>query len=157
MKGIEEVFQRHGRSPEVLLRVLLDLQEISPTNSLSEETLEIVAQEMGLSTVKVYEIATFYSMFRLGKKEGKFLIEVCKSAPCHVCGCQRVMSLLQNELGIHMEETTSDGRFTLTSSSCFGACNMGPAIKIGEKVYGNLNSQTIRNVLAPYREVAIHG
>ncbi len=153
MVDMKEILDRHGRSPEVLLRVLMDLQEESGTNSLSQELIQEVAGEMGLAESKVYETASFYSMFHLGEKKGKFVIEVCKSAPCHVCGCQQVISLLQTELGVKVGGTTPDGRFTLNTSSCFGGCDMGPAIKIGEKVYGNVNSLSLKEILRTYREV----
>lgn len=156
MVTLKEIMDKNGRTPEKLLQILLDLQENSNTNCLTEEDIKNVAAELDMPNSKVYEVATFYNMFHLGEKRGKYLIEVCKSAPCHVCGCKAVVNMLQTDLGIKVGQSTPDGRFTLITSSCFGGCDVGPAIKIGEKVYGNLDSLRLKEILATYKEVGLN-
>jgi NADH:ubiquinone oxidoreductase subunit E len=153
--GLEKVLpviEKYGKSKEKLIQIMLELQDVNENNYLPEEWVRLVAEELEYPLSKVYETISFYAMFNL-KPKGKHVIEVCKSAPCHVNGAGNLLSMLEKELGIKVGETTKDNMFSLEHSSCFGACDIAPAIKIGEKVYGNLDEQKLRNLLDSYREV----
>lgn len=151
MEKVSEVLNRFGNSKDNLIQVMLELQRISGTNSLPHEWVAFVAESLNMPVSKVYSVITFYSMFGT-EPRGKYLVEVCKSGPCHVSGSKNVLKLLEEKLGIKPGETTGDGVFTLINSSCFGACDIAPAIKIGEEVYGNLTSEKLSEIVDSYRE-----
>lgn len=151
MEKVQEVLKRFGNKGENLIQIMLELQQLSGKNYLPEEWVEYVANELNLPMSKVYGVITFYAMFD-NEPRGKNLIEVCKSGPCHVSDAESIVILLEKELGIKLGETTSDGLFTLEQSSCFGACDIAPAIKIGENVYGNLTQDLLREIVGSYRK-----
>ncbi len=148
---VREVVEKYGGVCEKLVQILLELQEISGQNFISKEVALTVAEEMGLPLSKVYDVITFYSMFSVEPK-GRHIIEVCKSAPCHVNRPQSVVNMFESALGIRMGETTPDKTFTLQHSSCFGACDISPAIKIGDEIYGNLTEDKVLEIINSYRE-----
>lgn len=152
LQQVQEIIKNNDSSSERLVQILLDLQEASGYNYISKESAIMVAEELELPLSKVYDVITFYSMLYTEPK-GKHIIEVCKSAPCHVNNPQNVVNMFQNALSIKIGETTDDRVFTLQYSSCFGACDIAPAIKIGDTVYGNLNEKKVQEIIKSYREV----
>ena len=151
MEKVNKVLEKYRYDKGNLIQIMLELQDASGKNYLPVHWVEHVSKELDLSLSKIYEVITFYAMFHT-EPRGKYLIEVCKSGPCHVSGSENIIQLLEKELGILKNETTKDGLFTLEMSSCFGACDIAPAIKIGEKVYGNLTEVTLKAVINSYRE-----
>ena len=85
------------------------------------------------------------------RPSGRHIIRICESAPCHVAGAAEIINSLLNELGVEMGGTTSDGIFTVETSSCLGVCGVAPAIMIDDTVYGNLVSEDLPAVLRRYR------
>lgn len=156
MEKVREILNRYGNSKENLIQVMLELQNISGTNSLPHEWVEFVAKELDMPFSKVYSVISFYSMFG-NTPRGKYLVEVCKSGPCYVTGAKNILQLLEDKLNIKPGQTTEDGVFTLIQSSCFGACDIAPAIKIGENVYGNLTSEKLSEIVESYREDQYNG
>lgn len=151
METVKGVLEKFGTGKENLIQIMLELQQLSGNNYLPQEWVEEVAKALDMPMSKVYGVITFYAMFDT-EKRGKNLIEVCKSGPCHVAGAENVMELLEKVLGIKPGQTTADGLFTLEFSSCFGACDIAPAIKIGEEVYGNLTEAKLNEIVNSYKE-----
>lgn len=147
-----KIINTYNKSKEMLIQILLELQEASGYNYLPEEWMKIVAFELDLPLSNVHNVATFYEMFST-EPRGKHLIEVCNSGPCHVNNSKGLVDMLEKNLGIKMGETTQDKLFTLTYSSCFGGCEVSPAIKIGENIYGNLDEEKIEQLIKNYRGV----
>ena len=151
MEKVVGVLQKYGWAKENLIQIMLELQKLSENNCLPKDWVAKVAETLELPLSKVYGVITFYSMFHT-EPTGKYFIEVCKSGPCHIAGAENVLHMLEKELGIKPGETTPDGCFTLTKSSCFGACDIAPAIKIGEKVFGNLTKDKLKEIISSCRE-----
>lgn len=147
---IKEIVEHYRYSRERLLSILLDIQKASEFNYISEEAAEAAAKLLDMPITKLYDVISFYSMLNLEPK-GKYIIEICKSPSCHVNSCREKAKIFEKLLGISMGQTTEDKLFTLEYTSCFGACDVGPAAKIGEKVYGNLDSEKIENIIKVYR------
>ncbi len=143
---LDEIMESYDDPKERLIQILLDLQKASGQNFLPRECIEKISKKLKMPLSEVCEVATFYSMFNHQPK-GKYVIEVCKSAPCHVRGSKNVLTMLEDELGIKLGETTADGLFTIQHSNCFGACDISPAIKINDKVYGNLTKDRIEDII----------
>ena len=105
-----------------------------------------MADLLAVPQARVYEVATFYSMFRRGPA-GKHLIQVCRSVSCSLVGAEQIIDHLKKRLGIGLEETTADKRFTLSSVECLGACDKAPAMLIDDELYGNLTIPKVSQIL----------
>ena len=99
---------------------------------LATETMDFVAQDLGMAPVAVYEVATFYNMYDL-KPGGKYKLTVCTCLPCGLQGSLDAADYLKSKLGVGFNETTADGRFTLKEGECMGACAMSPVILVNNK------------------------
>jgi NADH-quinone oxidoreductase subunit E len=99
---------------------------------LSTETMDFVAQYLGMPPVAVYEVATFYSMYNL-EKVGRHKLTLCTCLPCGLQGALDAADHLREKLGIDFNETTADGRFTLKEGECMGACAMAPVLLVNNK------------------------
>jgi NADH-quinone oxidoreductase subunit E len=94
---------------------------------LSSETMDFVAEYLGMPPVAVYEVATFYAMYDL-EPMGKHKLCICTNLPCALSGATEAAQHLKKKLGIDWNETTTDGRFTLKQGECFGACGDAPVL-----------------------------
>jgi NADH-quinone oxidoreductase subunit E len=99
---------------------------------LSAVSMDDVARHLGLPTIAVYEVATFYSMFEM-KPTGRFKLTLCTNLPCALSGATAAAEHLKKRLGIGFGETTGDGKFTLKEGECFGACGDAPVILVNNK------------------------
>ncbi len=99
---------------------------------LSSETMDAVAEHLGMPPVAVYEVATFYSMYNL-KPTGKYKLTLCTCLPCGLQGSLAAADHLREKLGIDFNETTPDGMFTLKEGECMGACAMAPVLLVNNK------------------------
>lgn len=120
---------------------------------VSDAGVELAADLLGLSPLQVDEVATFYDkIYR--SPVGRKVIHVCDSICCWSRGAEKVYGHLQQVLGIAPGETTSDGLFTLLPTCCLGACGEAPAMRIDERLYGNLTVERIDEILAAERQEA---
>ena len=94
---------------------------------LSTETLDFVAQYLGMPPIAVYEVASFYTMYDL-KPRGRYKLALCTNLPCALQGATHAAEYLKKALGIGFNETTADGRITLKEGECFGACGDAPVM-----------------------------
>jgi NADH-quinone oxidoreductase subunit E len=99
---------------------------------LASETMDFVAQYLGMPPVAVYEVATFYNMYKL-KPDGRHRITVCTNLPCALSGGEDAAEHLKRKLGVGFNETTSDGCFTLKEGECMGACGDAPVLLVDNK------------------------
>lgn len=114
------------------------------------EVQKFIAKEMDVTVADVYGVVTFYSRFST-EPVGDHLIGVCLGTACYVKGSQNILDELVKELGIKQEETTKDGKFTLTATRCVGACGLAPVIMIDNDVYGRLSPKQIPDILSKYK------
>ena len=99
---------------------------------LSPETMQEVADYIGMPAIAVQEVATFYNMYNL-KPAGKHKITVCTNLPCALSGGERAAHHLKQKLGINYRETTDDGEFTLMEGECMGACGDAPVLLVNNE------------------------
>jgi NADH-quinone oxidoreductase subunit E len=99
---------------------------------LSSETMDEIARYLGMPSVAVYEVATFYSMYNL-KPTGRYKLTLCTCLPCGLQGALAAGDHLRERLGIDFNETTPDGRFSLKEGECMGACAMAPVLLVNNK------------------------
>ena len=99
---------------------------------LSTETMDFVAQHLGMAPVQVYEVASFYTMYNL-KPAGKHKLTICTCLPCGLQGSLDAADHLKRKLGVDFNEVTPDGKFMIKESECLGACAMAPVILVNNK------------------------
>jgi NADH-quinone oxidoreductase subunit E len=116
---------------------------------LTTELMDAVAEYLGIEKVAVYEVATFYSLYHL-KPVGKHVIYFCRNISCMLRGADVLFAHLKNRLGINLNETTSDGKFTLREAECLGACIAAPACQIDKQYHENLTPEKIDEMLDHY-------
>lgn len=147
---VKEVLLKYGNTPDKLIGAMLAYQRSTPCNYLTEDDIKEFAKETGLPVSRVYSVASFYSLLSM-KPRGKYIIQVCYDVPCYVNGSVNVVKELEKKLKTKMGGTTDDGLFTLEYSSCLGCCDKAPVMQIGSKLYGNLTSEKISEILTVYR------
>jgi NADH-quinone oxidoreductase subunit E len=130
-----------GQQKSALLPVLHIAQE-ELGGYLSVDVMDYVADLLDLQPIEVYEVATFYSMFYLGKV-GKYVLEVCQTGPCAICGGEEIMEYLKKKLNINSGETTPDGLFTLHAVECLGGCGYAPVMQVNSEFHENLTKVKI--------------
>ncbi len=99
---------------------------------LSAEVIDAVAHYLGMPTIAVYEVASFYSMYNL-KPTGRFKLTICTNLPCALQGATAAAQHLKQRPGIDFGETTGDGKFTLKEGECMGACGDAPVVLVNNK------------------------
>lgn len=149
VKQIEKIALRYKNEPDQLMRILLDIQKIA-FNAFPRDVAVIVSRITGIPEAKLYGFISFYAMFS-PEPRGTYVVRMCKSAPCHVCGAVPVMEAIVRTLGIKPGETTKDGRFTLEYCQCLGVCESSPAILVNDKVYKNLTPGRAATLMEDYQ------
>ena len=115
--------------------------------------MELAAQILGTTPVRIEEVATFYDkLYR--QPVGRKVIHVCDSICCWSRGGEELYAWLQEKLGIAPGETTADGAFTLLPTCCLGACGEAPAMLIGLTTYGDLTPEKVEAILERERNLA---
>ena len=125
---------------------LLDLAQRQNGGWLSRAALDCVAQYLQMPPIRVYEVATFYTMFNL-KPVGRHHVQVCTNLPCWLRGSDTVVAACRKHLGIGPGETTADGQFTVSEVECLGACVNAPMVQIGDDYYEDLTADSMGSVL----------
>ncbi len=134
-----------GRQASAVLP-LLDLAQRQAGGWLPLAAMDHVAGILDMASIRVYEVATFYSMFNLDPV-GRYLVQVCTTTPCWLCGSEAVAKACEDTLGIRFGETTPDGVFTLKEVECLGACVNAPMVQINDDYYEDLDADRARAVL----------
>lgn len=127
------IVQSHDCSTSNLIAILQDIQ--AACSYLSEESLTVVAEMLGVSVSSVYSVATFYENFSLEPK-GRHIIKVCAGTACHVRKSGPIYDAIHEYLGLNdKRKTSSDGMFTLETVACLGACGLAPVMTVDGEVY----------------------
>lgn len=116
---------------------------------LTEPVMDAVADYLDMPRVAVYEVASFYSMYHM-KPVGRHTINVCTNISCQLRDSHVIFDALQKKLDVSAGETTKDGRFTLCSVECLGACVNAPMMQVDKDYHENLTVDVLDGVLAEY-------
>lgn len=120
---------------------------------LTDEAVVEAAEILGLSTLQVEELATFYELI-YRRPVGRRVIHVCDSISCWSVGCAAILEHLKARLGVEPGGTSGDGMFTLVPCACLGNCGEGPTMMIGDTLYGRLTPARVDEILAQERKSA---
>ena len=138
--GLEKMVQSVSHPQEQAVNVLLAIQD--KAGYVSDDGVRFAAEILGISPVKVEEVATFYN-YIYREPVGKHVIVVCDSVICWLNGYITLQDYLSEKLNIALGETSSDGVFTLLPGCCLGYCDQAPAVLIDKTLYGNLTIEKI--------------
>ncbi len=108
--------------------------------------MDEIARIVDVPPIRVYEVATFYSMYNL-EPVGKYLVQLCTTTPCWLCGSSGIVDACEKNLGIHVGESTRDGMFTLMEVECLGACANAPMVQVNDIFYEDLTPDSMGALL----------
>lgn len=129
------------------------LQEIQEDHGyLSEEAIVKVGNFLGLSTTKIFGLATFYDRFRF-IPSGKIKITVCHGTSCFLNGSQAVINRIKEETGVIPGQTTRDGNFSYEIVTCMGGCNNGPLINVNGEYHTHVKADQLPELIKKLKYV----
>jgi NADH-quinone oxidoreductase subunit E len=157
-KAVKEILERYpSYAKKSAVMPLLDLaqrqvakegEKASPPYGgwIPRAAMDEIAEIIEQAPIKVYEVATFYSMYNLAPV-GKYLVQLCTTTPCWLCGSAGIVSACEEELGVHVGESTDDGLFTTIEVECLGACVNAPMMQINDNYYEDLTPEKTKEIL----------
>lgn len=144
---LREFLKKHKDQPGAVMPVLQETQKIF--GYLPEEALIIAAEELDIPLADLYSVASFYTQFSFNPK-GVHQVSVCLGTACYVKGASEVLEAVEKRLGIHAGGITRDGRFSLDTTRCIGACGLAPVMTVGNDVYGRMTPDKVDSILDKY-------
>ena len=145
-----EIIESFGCEQSNLIAIMQDIQ--AEYNYLSEEALVLIAEKLGISTAKVYSVATFYENFSLEPK-GKHVIKICAGTACHVRKSGPIYDAIYDYLKLSgKKKTSADGLFTLETVACLGACSLAPAMTVNDEVFAKMSPESAIDLINVLRE-----
>ncbi len=144
---IREICASFNKDPQELINMLHSCQE--HFGYLPAEVQEVISSETGIPVAKIYGVVTFYSFFTMTPK-GKNPVSVCLGTACYVRGAEKVLEEFKKELGLQVGQVSNDGKFSLSTLRCVGACGLAPVVLVGDKTYGRVAPDDVKNILKEY-------
>jgi NADH:ubiquinone oxidoreductase subunit E len=127
-----------------LIPILQEIQD--DLGYLSEESIVKTGNFLGLSTTKIYGLATFYERFRF-VPSGKIQIRICNGTSCYLNGSQSIINKIKEELGVMLGQTTRDGNFSFEIVSCMGGCYNGPVINVNGQYQTHIKAENLPELI----------
>ena len=134
-KIVETRMRRMGDKPAALIEALHAAQEAF--GYLDNDALNFVGDTLGVPHSRVYGVATFYSFFTL-KPQGEHTCVVCTGTACYINGAKEILASLDQKLGVKPRQTTPDGKLSLLTARCIGACSLAPAVIVDGEAKGKV-------------------
>ncbi|KAL1747745.1 thioredoxin-like [2Fe-2S] ferredoxin-domain-containing protein [Schizophyllum fasciatum] len=150
MKRAEEIIARYPpQYRKAAVIPLLDLGQRQNKGWTSISVMNYVARLLGMPPMRVYEVATFYTMFNR-EPIGEHFVQVCTTTPCMLRGSTDILNTVCNELNVHPGGTSKDGKFTVVEVECQGACSNAPMMVVGDDFYEDLTPESTKRILAAF-------
>ncbi len=148
---VDEFISRYpeGKHKSAILPVL-HLAQSEFDGWLSVPVMDYVASLLRIQPIEVYEVASFYSMFNF-QPVGKYLIEVCQTGSCMLCGSEDIVAHLEKKLNIGVGGTSADGMFSLKVVECLGSCGTAPMLQCGADYHENLTTEKVDRLLDQWK------
>lgn len=150
---MDQVIANHRGKPGELLGILEELQTLHPHKFLPPETLEYVAETLGVPVSQVFSVATFYAFFNL-KPQGEHTLVVCRGTACHTRGSKARLEALKRILNLKEEEgaekiflTTADKQFTIKTVACFGQCALAPVVEVDGRMRSHVTEVCLKELV----------
>lgn len=135
-----------GKQASAVMPLLDIAQRQQEGNWVSTAAMNTIADMLAIPYIKVYEVATFYTMYNLAPV-GKYLLQICRTTPCWLRGSDEVTDAICDHLNISMDETTKDGLFSIMEVECLGGCVNAPVVQINDDYAEDLNAANVVSVL----------
>ena len=146
----DEIIESYDCNQANLIAIMQEIQ--AEYKYLSEETLTLIAEKLGVSTAKVYSVATFYENFSLEAK-GRHIVKVCAGTACQVRKSGPSDDAIHDYLGLTgKKKTSADGLFTLETVACLGACGLAPVMTIDGEVHAKMTPEAALELLEDIRK-----
>ncbi len=149
VQQIMNICKEHNNDSGELINVLHKVQDVF--GYLPAEIQEVVAEGLNCSAAQVYGVVTFYSFFTMLPK-GKYPVSICTGTACYVRGAENVLEEFKKQLNLEVGQTTEDGKFSLSCLRCVGACGLAPVVMVGDKTYGRVAPDGVKEILDEYAE-----
>ena len=151
MAQAKKVIARYpeGRQASAVI-ALLDLAQRQNDNWLTPQAIEYVANLLEMAPIRVYEVATFYTMFNK-KPVGRHFIQVCRTTPCWLRGSDELTQTCLAKTGTQLGEVSEDGLFTVVEVECLGACANAPMVQINDLYYEDLTAERMAEMIDELR------
>ncbi len=147
---LDAILTKYGHKANNIIPILQDTQ--AKYRYLPREAFSYLSEKLGMSTARIYSVATFYENFSLEPK-GKYVIKICDGTACHVRKSIPILERLRKELGLSESKvTTDDLLFTVETVSCLGACGLAPVLTVNDKVYPAMTPEKASELLAKLKE-----
>jgi NADH:ubiquinone oxidoreductase subunit E len=138
-KECRKILDKYNSEGGSVVSILQEMQE--SLGYIREDAIEWFSEKLNIPASNFYGVATFYAQFYL-KPRGKNIITACCGTACHVKGSGPIIEKLKGDLKIPEDDNTSkDGKYTLESVACVGACSIAPVFIANKKVYGKMTSE----------------
>jgi NADH-quinone oxidoreductase E subunit len=147
VKVVNDAINEFETKKNELIPILMKVSQ--ELGYISTEALELVSSSLHIPQSQVYSVASFYRLINT-KPTGRHVIKFCESAPCHVVGGREVWEAIQKNLNLKPGETSADGKWTLTTTSCLGVCAVGPVMMVDQDIYGNITPDQLSTILEKY-------
>lgn len=146
-ENVEAVLNNHEKNRENLIPILQKVQ--SKLGYLPAPAMEKIAESIGIPSVDVHSMATFYNQFRLNPP-GDNEIKVCMGTACYMVGAQNTLDSFERRLDINEGETTPDRKFSLERVACVGCCTLAPVVVVNEKVEGQVTPTRVDGIMLSF-------
>ena len=141
---MKEILGKYQNSKDNLIQILNEVQEKFGYIPLIAQ--KEISQYLNISLAEIYGVITFYSRFTLEPK-GEYTVSVCLGTACFVKGSEKLLDRLKERLKIEPGKTTSDGKYSLDTTRCIGACGIAPVFTVNGEVYGKATVKKLDEVL----------
>lgn len=151
---VEAAIQKHGSHPDALIPILSEVNRAYgyiPVDAISEvkTRLHLPDNHVFVHESQLFSVASFYHMLST-KPRGRHVVLFCESAPCHVMGGRELWKTIRETLKLNAGETSPDGKWSLVTTSCLGACGVGPVMVVDDDMYGNVTPAMVSSILDRY-------
>ena len=143
-KQCDEIISRYPEKQAAMLPVLYLAEK--EFGHISPEVEMYVGELLDVPPVKVHEVMTFYTLIAR-QPRGKYHFQVCRGIACDLRGCENIMKLLAEKLGVDPDQTSEDMKVTFTPVECLGACETAPMMQLNEDYVGTLTPEKIDEIL----------
>jgi len=147
IKKIKAIIAKYPKGKERSAVIpALDIVQRQAEGWLPVPAMNAVAELLNITYIRVYEVASFYSMFNL-EPVGKYFIQVCRTTPCWLRGSDKLTKVCKDKLDIEKGGTSKDGKFTLVEVECLGACVNAPMVQINDDYYEDISPEIMKNII----------
>jgi NADH-quinone oxidoreductase subunit E len=140
---LEEILSSFRGERNELVPILQEVQE--NFGYLPEKTMLEIARFIGVPESQVYSVASFYAQFRL-LPLGRKRVAVCRGTACHIRGAPKILSVIEQTIGLKEGETSEDLEYTLETVACIGCCALAPCIRINREVSGEMTHEKAKEL-----------